>query len=100
MSDVLKSYFKGTGSIKEFVKESNLLFSALNNIKFIMPAGYSGVYPSMEIKEGSLIFDFGDCLVFTTKNISWNLTGNAIFRSATAAVVNGVLQISVNATKT
>jgi len=35
--------FKGTGNMEGFCEEANKLFSALNNIVFQMPQGYSGI---------------------------------------------------------
>ena len=97
MAEKLKSDFVGTGSMEAFCKETNALFSAINNIDFIMPVGYEGVPPSTEIINGRLVFDFGDALIFTLKNVSWNLTGTAVYVSYSASVSNGKLLIDVTA---
>ena len=93
----LKDNFVGSGNMESFCDETNKLFSAVNNPTFIMPTGYSGVEPTLEIKDDSLVFDFGDALIFTLENVSWRLTGSATFTSRSASVSNGKLQISVNA---
>jgi len=93
----LKDKFVGTGSMKGFVKESNKLFSSLNNIEFILPTGYSGIEPTIRLEEDGLVFDFGDALIFTLNNVGWKLTGDATFVSNKVEVVNGKLVISVKA---
>ncbi len=93
----LKDTFNGTGSMKKFADETNKLFSAINNISFIMPSGYGGVEPTVELKDGKLVFDFGNMLIFTLDNVSWKFTGSASINSNKVQVVNGQLVISVDA---
>ena len=92
-----KTDFKGTGNMKVFCEESNRLFSALNNVEFLMPSGYDGAEPSVRVDGERLVFDFCDALVFTLNNVQWNLTGSAAFTSYSAEVQDGQLVISVNA---
>lgn len=87
--------FQGTGNMEGFCEESNKLFAALNNVVFQMPSGYSGIEPTMRVEAGRIVFDFGECLVFTLNNVSWSLTGSANFISNSVEVVNGQLVISV-----
>lgn len=94
-----KGDFKGKGPMKKFVDESNLIFSALNNPKVLMPKEYVGIQPTLKFNEDSVVLDFGDALIFTTNNITWNLTGTATFVSRSASVINGKLSISVVANK-
>ena len=89
--------FKGTGSMKGFCEESNKLFSALNNVEFQMPPGYSGAEPTVKVYEDRIVFDFGEALIFTINNIEWNLTGTATYNSYSANVFNGKLYINVDA---
>jgi hypothetical protein len=98
----LRDNFEGTGSMVEFVKETNTLFSAVNNIKFIMPSGYLGVEPTVKVEPNSITFDFGQALIFTLNNVVWNFSGtgftepnNVVISSRTATVVNGKLTLSV-----
>ena len=92
-----KDDFKGTGNMKKFCDESNKLFSAMNNTDFIMPAGYSGISPSVRFEDNRIVFDFGQALVFTLNNVAWDLIGSATFNSTSATVINGQLVISVDA---
>ena len=92
-----RTNFEGTGNMEEFCEESNLLFSALNNIEFQMPSGYSGIQPSARVENNRIVFDFGQALIFTLNNVQWNLTGSATFTSYTASVQNGQLVINVDA---
>jgi hypothetical protein len=72
----MKNNFKGTGSLVEFVNSANALFSAINNVQVIVPKNYVGVEPTLKLNEdgekSSLVFDFGDALIFTENNISFN----------------------------
>ena len=92
---MFKDDFKGTGNMEQFCEESNLLFSALNNINFNMPSGYSGIEPTVEVHSDKIVFDFGQALVFTLNNVEWNLSGSAVFVSNTVEVVDGKLVINV-----
>lgn len=96
---MLKQNFKGRGTLAKFAKETNSVMSAINNISIIVPSGYSGVEPTIKFEDGekgcSLIFDFGDALIFTLKNVSWSLSGTANFVSKSVSVDNGVLYINV-----
>ena len=92
-----RSDYVGTGNMKTFCEESNKLFTALNNIVFIMPQGYNGTEPTASVQEGRVIFDFGSALIFTLNNVAWNLTGSATFNSYSVEVQNGQLVISVDA---
>lgn len=89
MSEKFKADFHGTGSMKKFASETNGVFQAMNNITFKMPAGYAGIPPSAKVTADGLVFDFGDALIFTTKNVEWS--GG----TGTAEVVNGKLKITV-----
>ena len=93
----LKDNFVGKGSMETFCNETNKLFKAVNNPKFIMPSGYSGAEPTLRIEGERLAFDFGEALIFTLNNVQWNLTGSATFNSYSVSVVNGQLVISVDA---
>ncbi len=92
-----KDDFVGTGSLKVFCEEADNLFSALNNIYVKVPKGYDGIAPILIVEDVRMVFDFGDALIFTLNNVSWNLTGTAAFTSSNAEVVDGQLLISVNA---
>jgi hypothetical protein len=94
---MFKSDFIGTGNMAEFCAEANMLFSALNNIRFIMPSSYDGIEPHVEIKKDSIVFDFGQALIFTLNNVEWNFTGDADIGSYSASVVSGKLVINVEA---
>lgn len=89
--------FKGTGNMKKFCEETNDLFAAINNIKFIMPFRYVGIPPSARAEKDRILFDFGEALIFTMNNVIFNLTGSATFNSYSAEVTNGQLVISVDA---
>ena len=96
---MFKDDFKGTGNMRSFCDEANKLFAAMNNIDIVMPPEYSGPEPTLEFREGRLVFDFGSALIFTTENIDWDLTGDAgiSFDTYTADVVDGQLEITVEA---
>ena len=70
--------FKGTGNMTQFCEESNKLFSALNNIVFIMPVGYAGIEPSVRIEEGRIVFDMGQAQIFTLNNVAWDNGGGSV----------------------
>jgi hypothetical protein len=91
----LKSDFIGKGSMKEFVEESNAAFSSLSNVSFTMPDGYSGIEPTVYIKDGRLTFDFGQSLIFTLNNVVWNVSGSADVPTKTADVDDGKLNLTV-----
>ena len=98
----MKSDFKGTGTMVEFVDESNKMFSALTNARVIVPTGYSGQEPTLRIDEtgaenASLVLDMGEALVFTLNNIEWEFFGDAAITSKGAYVRNGKLHIQVTA---
>jgi len=96
---MLKDSFKGTGTLKKFVDESNSAFSALNDIKVYMPQGYAGAEPTMQLSgdNKSIVFDMGDALIFTLNNVVWNFTGSADIDTMSAEVLNGKLVINVEA---
>ena len=94
---MFKDDFKGTGPMRSFCEEANRLFAAMNNIDIVMPSGYSGPEPTLEFREGRLVFDFGSALIFTTDNVDWNLTGTAYYKSNSVTVTNGQLVIDVEA---
>jgi hypothetical protein len=96
-SATFKDDWEGTGSMESFVSASNRLFSAMNNIKILLPPDYGGIEPTFTFKPDALEFDFGDMLIFALNNVEWNLTGDADFVSNTVEVINGKLVISVEA---
>lgn len=98
---MLKDDYEGSGSMEDFVADSNKVFSSINNAEVIVPQGYAGIEPTVSIQgeddDLSLVFDFGDALIFTLNNVVWNLTGTAAFVSNSVSVVNGRLMINVEA---
>ena len=100
---LMKSDFKGTGSLVEFVESSNKVFSALDNAEVRVPDGYDGDVPRLFIDESSeskakLVLDMQDALLFTLNNVRWTLYGGADFEVYNVYVANGVLNIEVKAT--
>ena len=93
--------FIGTGTMKKFVAECVKAFSAMNDIKIIMPPNYSGAEPELKIENDDentkLVFDMAEALVFTLNNVQWNLSGSASFDSYSVEVVGGQLIINVSA---
>jgi hypothetical protein len=89
--------FEGRGTMVPFVDQVNEISRCMNNISVIMPTGYSGEEPTLTFKDGALVFDFGQALVFTLNNVKWVLTGSADFVSYSAQVENGKLVIRVHA---
>lgn len=92
-----KDDFVGTGCITPLTDQVNDVLSCLNNININMPAGYRGIPPTLKFTGGGLVFDFGQALVFTLKNVKWVLTGSADFNTWSANVENGRLVIRVDA---
>ena len=97
MADKFIDTFEGTGTMIPFVDQLNEISKCMNNISVIMPSGYKGVEPSLTFKDGALVFDFGQALVFTLNNVQWILTGSAVFGVPSAKVENGKLVIRVHA---
>lgn len=97
----LNDKFVGTGSMTEFVDETNKLFSAVNNMSIIVPNGYVGIEPTAYLEDGKIVFDFGDALIFTLNNVVWNFSGTSfvdpdkVTVSYSASVESGKLVISV-----
>lgn len=89
--------FSGTGSMKDFVFENVRLLEAMNNITVLMPSGYDGAPVTLQFDGSSLVFDFGDALVFTLSNVEWEFPGIAEIVSNEADVVDGKLEITVDA---
>ena len=89
MSDAptFKTDFNGTGSMKEFVDAMVLLLEAMNNIKVEMPPYYAGAPVTVKFEGSSLVFDFGDALIFSLQNVEW------IFPSATAVIVENTAEV-------
>jgi len=101
MASKFKHDFEGTGTFVEFVSACNRLFEAMSNITVVMPVDYRGTEPTLVAStDGTITFDMGDALIFTTNNIDWELSGDATFESYSAEVVNGKLVISVEANNT
>lgn len=79
---MFKDDFKGTGSMKRFVDESNSIFRAFNNPTTIMPSGYSGGAPRLYVKAGegggtSLVLDMSEAAIFNPSDVRWiNGTGS------------------------
>ena len=94
---VFQTGFSGTGSMKDFVLEVIRLLEAMNNIVVTMPPNYSGNPVTLEFEGTSLVFNFGDALVFTLENIEWEFPGIAEIVSNEAEVVDGKLEITVDA---
>lgn len=99
---MMKSDFVGTGSMKEFVEESDKLFSAFSNAVVLVPSGYSGSVPTIEVEEtgadsARLVLDMGDAQVFTLNNVKWIFRGDALIETNAAYVNNGILNIEVEA---
>ena len=88
--------FKGTGSLVGFVEQCNKLFKAFNNIKVLMPVGYAGVEPVLEVRDEGLVLDMGDALVFTLGSIDWTVDDN--IKTYSAIVENGRLKITALST--
>ena len=97
---IFKSDFEGTGTMKKFVEDANMLFESMNNIKFIMPLEYAGQEPTITFKPGGLEFDMADMLIFVLSNAEFVFTGTATIASSSVEVVDGKLVISVEANNT
>ena len=100
MSDAptFKSDFKGTGSMEKFVSEMALLLEAMNNINVVMPPYYAGTPPTLKFDGQSLVFDFGEALIFSLKNIEWVFPSlTTVIEENTAEVVGGQEVITVDA---
>ena len=95
----LNTKYEGTGSMKEFIASSVALFKSINEASVEVPAGYSGITPTLKIdggdKDPKLVLDMAEALLFTLNNVSWDLSGTATFASNTVEVRNGKLIISV-----
>ena len=89
-----KSDFVGKGSMKTFVDELNKLMTAMNNISVTVPNGYQGQPPKLAFQNGSLVFDFGDALIFTEKGVDWSFTGDGTVNNYSATPENGRLKIA------
>lgn len=97
---MLKTDFKGTGSLKEFVAESDKLFNALNNAEVRVPDEYAGEVPRLYIEESggdktALVLDMEDALLFTLNNVKWSISGGAVIEYRAVYVDNGKLNIVV-----
>lgn len=97
----LNDKFAGTGSMVGFVEETNKLFSAINNMKIIVPNGYAGIEPTAYLEKGKIVFDFGEALIFTLNNVVWSFSGTSFTAPAkvtvsySASVESGKLVIRV-----
>ncbi len=98
MSEKWKEDFKGTGPLKPLVDQVNEVFETFNNIEIKMPKSYSGPAPTLVFdRDGKLVFDFQEALIFTLRNVRWKLTGGVSYNSYSVKVVDGKLVISVSA---
>jgi hypothetical protein len=96
-----KENFKGTGPLKPLTDQCNELFEMLNNIEIIMPKSYSGFKPTLTFdKDGKLVFDFQEALIFTLRNVKWVTSGNATVSNKIVSVEDGQLVISFSANRT
>jgi len=101
MSEKWKEDFKGTGPLKPLVDQVNEVFETFNNIEIKMPKSYEGPAPTLTFdRDGKLIFDFQEALIFTLRNVDWSYTGNATVSNFRIYVSDGKLKIRFSANRT
>lgn len=100
----MKTDFKGTGPMAEFVAESTNLFKALQNMRVIMPPGFSGSPPELKLEsnEGGAVLKLimNDAIMFREDHVfieSATISGGTL-QGVDYRVENGKLIITVSIT--
>lgn len=95
---MLKEDYIGTGPFAGVCEQINTLFHAINKARVVMPSGFVGSAPTIELRDGRLTLDMKNTALFDPSTVEWRLTSDGWggFTHSRASVENGRLVIEVN----
>lgn len=89
----MKTNFKGTGTLTDFVADSVTVFNALQNAEVIMPPNYGGTQPTLGIVEtqggAEFVLDMGNAVMVTENNIKVESTATGVTINDVSVTTSG-----------